>query len=194
MPRATADGVTGVIGGRLYVLIGAAKISESETVCNVYACPIGAFRTLYRYDPASNTWVTMRIAPHFHRNGAGGVINGKFYVAGGYDDYGKATTYLDAYDPATNSWKTLAPLPTAMTGLKGAVLQNRLFIIGTQATYAYTPGTNTWVKKAVPPPNTAAQAGGASAVTIALNGLQRILVVGGDVTSAGPHPTSLYTP
>lgn len=192
-PRATADGVTGVIGGLLYVLVGTAKASETAS-CDEFSCPLGTFRTLYRYNPATDRWLTKKSAPHFHRNGAGGVINGKFYVAGGYDAQKHATRDLDAYDPATDSWKTLAPLPQTLTGLKGAVLQNRLYIIATQATYAYNPATNSWAVRAPPPPNTAAQAGAASAVTVTLGGQQRIIVAGGGETTAGPRPTSLYTP
>jgi N-acetylneuraminic acid mutarotase len=190
--RPTADGVTGVIGNRIYILIGTA--AAPGAACDQSSCPLAGFRTLYRYDPASNTLVTRRASPHFHRNAAAGVINGKFYVAGGYDDKGNATRALDVYNPATDTWATKASLPATLSGLKGTVVQGKLFVIATQATYAYNPATNSWAAKAPPPPNTAAQSGGAAATTVTLNGQPRIVVVGGNVTSAGPRPTSLYTP
>jgi Kelch motif protein len=69
MPEPTGEGVTGVINGKLYVLAGK---------CFQQFC-----RNFYRYDPATNAWTTLPSAPNSHRNGAGVVLDGKFYVAGG---------------------------------------------------------------------------------------------------------------
>jgi N-acetylneuraminic acid mutarotase len=185
--------VTGLINGRMYVLIGTAKLSERT--CDFDACPLGTFRTLYRYNPATNAWTTMTSAPHFHKRGVGGVINGRFYVVGGFDSKGNATRNLDVYNPSTNSWTTRALLPKLLTGLKATVLQNKLYVTSTTATYAYNPGTNTWALKAAPPANTSAQAEGSSAVTVTLNGQQRMIVVGGrEKSTGGLRPSSLYTP
>ena len=80
MPLHTADGVSGVIGDKLYVLPGTCSGDGWP-----YAgyCAVEAIRKLYRYNPATNIWVSKASAPHYHRNGVGGVINDKFYVAGG---------------------------------------------------------------------------------------------------------------
>lgn len=122
MPKATAAGVTGVIGGKLYVLPG---VCSGDYWPNPQYCAQLAIRKLYRYDPASNTWAQMAWCPHFHAGGASGVINGKFYVAGG-----SGAAWLDVYDPATNSWKTLAaPVPTVGSKAAGAALNNKLFVI-----------------------------------------------------------------
>jgi hypothetical protein len=193
LPNTSADGVTGVINGRMYVLIGTAKLSESR--CNSEACPLGTFRNLYRYDPVTKAWTIRAPAPHFHKKGVGGVINGKLYVVGGFDSKGDATRNLDVYNPSTNSWATGALMPKLVTGLKASVLQNKLYVVSTTATYAYNPATNTWALKAAPPVNTAAQAEGSSAVTITVNGQQRMVVVGGrEKSTGGLRPTSLYTP
>ena len=192
IPRASANGVTGVINGKMYVLIGTAKLSE--TACDFDSCPLGTFRILYRYNPVSNSWVTLKSAPHFHRNGAGGVINGKFYVVGGFDSKGNATRNLDVYNPANNSWTTLALLPKLLTGLKASVLQGKLYVASTTATYAYNPATNAWAQKAAPPTNSTGRAVGAAAVTVTLSGKQRMVVVGGPENSAGVPRTSIYTP
>jgi hypothetical protein len=109
-------------------------------------------RTLFRYSPTTNFWSWKRPAPHYHANGAGGVINGKFYVAGG-----AGVAALDRYDPATDTWTTLAPLPKAGTA-RGAALQGKLYVVvetGTYPTivrraYAYDPATNKWTSKAAP--------------------------------------------
>jgi N-acetylneuraminic acid mutarotase len=104
-------------------------------------------RVLFRYDPATNRWTWKRPAPHYRWGGAGGVINGKFYVTGGSD------RSLDRYDPATDTWTTLAPLPTAGAA-RGTAMQGKLFVVVLTSTgrraYAYDPATNKWTAKAAP--------------------------------------------
>jgi Kelch motif len=147
-PKNTAEGVTGVINGKLYVLPGLCSTYEYPP----YGCVSGPIRTLFRYSPTTNFWSWKRPAPHYHANGAGGVINGKFYVAGG-----DGVAALDRYDPATDTWTTLAPLPKAGPA-RGAVLQGKLYVVvetGTYPTivrraYAYDPATNKWTSKAAP--------------------------------------------
>lgn len=188
----SADGVTGVINGKLYVLIGTAP--RDPNTCDLVSCPLGTFRIFARFDPVTQVWVSRKPAPHYHRSGVGGVINGKFYVVGGYDSKGNVTRNLDVYTPSTDSWTTKALLPQIGIGLKGAVVNNKLLVISTQATFLYDPVTDTWTQRAAPPANTAAQAVGASAVTVTLNGKQRVYVVGGLSASGTAVPSSVYTP
>lgn len=184
MPRPTADGVTGVIGGKLYVLTGS---------CG--NCAEFISRRFYRYDPATNTWAFLAWVPRAHRNGVGGVINGRFYVAGGVDG-NSITTNLDLYDPTTNRWTARAPLPTAVTQAGGAVLNNKLYVVGgfdsSRMVYAYDPVTNTWQTKASMP--TARH--GLAAVTITAFGNSKILAVGGDGGSdpKAPAANEAYKP
>jgi len=139
MPLFTADGVTGVIDGKLYVLPGTCA---TENWPSRGYCEQPAIRKLFRYNPATNIWAQMAPSPHFHARGAGGVIDGKFYVAGGSNGAGGSSgPYLDVYDPATNSWKTLPPMPAAGSG-PGAVIHGKLFVIVGTSTYSYNPVTN----------------------------------------------------
>jgi N-acetylneuraminic acid mutarotase len=125
--------------------------------------------------------------------GAGGVINGKFYVAGGRNRNSRATNRLDVYDPVTNRWSTLAPMPTARSGSAAAVLQGRLYVIGSNnanpgdpqgMTEAYSPTTNTWTIKT---PMPGAGRGDLAAGRITHNGQGHILAVGGtDVEGSSP--------
>ena len=85
MPKSTAEGVTGVIDGKLYVLPGAC---DSNFWPNPGYCEVEEIRRLYRYNPATNKWAARKQAPHFHRGGAAGVIGGKLYVAGGVKGVG----------------------------------------------------------------------------------------------------------
>lgn len=182
MPKVTADGVTGVIDGKLYVLPGTCS---GDGWPNPGYCETEPIRQLYRYDPGTNTWLARRSAPHYHKSGAGGVINGKFYVVGGFNASGQPVAALDVYDPATNTWQTLAPIPTA-GGARAAVIQGKLFVIswGTGTTlhaYAYNPATNTWKSRAAP-----SSVFGA-VVKVTLHGLPYLV-------SVGSSSTELYKP
>jgi len=192
MPKATADGVSGVIGTKLYVLPGTCS---GDRWPDPRYCETEPIRKLYRYDPSTNTWATRASAPHYHKNGAGGVINGKFYVAGGSNNY-QATAALDVYDPATNTWKTLAPLPTSNTFAAGAVLGNKLVVAAWSyvdgkaviRTYSYDPVTNKWTAKASPP-NVGALA------RVGISGKSYVISVGGTGSCCDSElPSQLYTP
>ena len=189
LPIFSAEGVTGVINGKLYVLPGACS---GDRYPNPGYCAEEPTRRFYRYDPTTNAWIGRRAAPHFHLGGAGGVIDGKFYVAGGLNGF-QPVADLDVYDPAMNTWRTLAPLPTAGAAI-GAVLQNRLFVVsgsgGTLHTYAYNPGTNSWATKASP------TSGHDAVARVTLDGHSYLLAVGG---SHGadldiPNDSELYAP
>jgi hypothetical protein len=184
MPKATADGVTGVINGKLYVLPGTCS---GDFWPDPHYCEQEPIRQLFRYDPVANTWTTLAQAPHFHANGVGGVIHGKFYVAGG-----SGGAILDVYDPWSNSWRTLAPLPAPRVRSAGAIQNSKLWVIGSNGsdrrTFAYDPVTNRWTTRAPLP------VGGATEAAALINDSQsHILVVGGGTTEK-PAPSELYTP
>jgi N-acetylneuraminic acid mutarotase len=174
MPKRTAEGVTGVINGKLYVLPG--LVDE-----NLEQKPI---RRLYRYDPATNKWGARRSAPHFHRLAAAGVIGGKFYVAGGL-----GSTDLDVYDPATDSWTTRTPIPKAGRAI-GTALDGKLYVIVGLDAYVYNPATNKWSAIADP------MWGHEGAVRVVINGKPKLLAVGGFRSLSGQDPTNteVYTP
>jgi N-acetylneuraminic acid mutarotase len=186
MPKFTAEGVTGVIDAKLYVLPGTCSGDAWPTAGYCAEEPI---RQLFRYDPITNTWITRRSSPHFHRSGAAGVIDGRLYVAGGL-----GVADLDVYDPATNSWKALASMPTAGRAI-GATLGGKLFVIvgeGSELhTYVYSPATNTWKTRASP------TWGHDAVVRVTLNGTSRLLAVGGSHGGPDldiPNDSELYTP
>jgi N-acetylneuraminic acid mutarotase len=177
LPIFSAEGVSGVIDGKLYVLPGA---------CNGNGYPSPGYcaeeqtRRFYRYDPVTNTWVTRRQAPHFHRHGAAAVLDGKFYVAGGSAEFGfTPVTALDVYDPATNTWRTLAPIPAGGSA-SGAALQGQFFVVVGGSAYAYNRVTNQWKARAAP------QIFGSMA-RVTLDGLPHLIM------ADGSH-TMMYTP
>jgi N-acetylneuraminic acid mutarotase len=170
LPHKTSSGVAGVIGGKLYVLPG---------ICS--GCS-GSNRTrqFYRYDPATNTWTSLRQAPHQHYQGVGGAINGKFYVAGGTDSI-TTSRHLDVYNPVTNTWATKAPMHTVRIFAAGAVLNNKLYVVGGRGATelstveAYDPVSITWTTKAPLPTAREQHAVG----TVTINGGSKLLAVGG---------------
>jgi N-acetylneuraminic acid mutarotase len=192
MPLHTADGVSGVIGDKLYVLPG--TCSGEGYPAKSY-CETEPIRKLFRYNPSTNIWVTKASAPHYHKNGAAGVINNKFYVVGGNKDFDAPTRALDVYDPATNTWKTLASLPVALQPVTGAALREKFYVVGGNSggvkAYAYDPATNKWTSKAAP-----TVAGGSnSAAKVFLNGTSRLLMIAGAITDAPDfNGSQIYTP
>jgi hypothetical protein len=190
MPLHTAEGVSGAISGKLYVLPGACS---GDGYPGTGFCADEPIRTLYRYDPATNTWSTRRSCPHYHRSGGGGVIDGKFYVVGGGKTINDATGTLDVYDAATNTWTTRATMPTAARLARATVIQNKLFVVamtltGTLKAYRYNPVTNVWTSRAAPPTFGALS-------RIQLNSTASVLSVGGDGQLGDPPtPSQLYTP
>ena len=184
MPIFSAEGVTGVIGTRLYVLPGACG---GNAYPNPGYCAEEATRRFYRYDPGTDTWTSRRQTPHYHRGGAAAVIAGKLYVAGGVGPDILGVADLDVYDPETNTWRSLAPLPTAGFA-RGAALGGEFHVLvvrydGTSPDfrhYAYSPVTGQWKTKA--PPDVIG-----SATKVTLNGSARIFTATG-------NRSALFTP
>ncbi len=187
MPKRTAEGVTGAIGGQLYVLAGQC---DADARGQGASCKFQDTRRFFRYSPATNSWDARQAAPHVHRKGAAGVIDGKLYVAGGLANFGnRAVADLDVYDPATNTWKTLAPMPRGGAAI-GTVLDGKLFVITGSNAYFYNPQTNTWTTRAAP------EFAHDAVVRVRIDGDPFLLAVGGNHGPAPgtPNATELYTP
>jgi N-acetylneuraminic acid mutarotase len=178
---AAGGGVTGVIGGKLYVVSGCFQAQD----------PWGYFETcnalFFRYTPATNKWVRLP-SPFAGAVGPsiGGVIAGKFYVMAGSPWTREAQ--MAVYDPATNRWTPKNPLGLSRPGAASTVLGSKLYVMGgrrynaqTDAmetldiTTVYDPATNAWTRRApLPSPRI-----GIAATKVFLNGQPRLEVVGG---------------
>jgi hypothetical protein len=186
LPIFGAEGVSGVIAGKLYVLPGAC--SGDRWPVDPRYCAEEPTRRLFRYNPATNMWVSKRQAPHVHRAGAAGVIGDKLYVVGGFNSFTPVSA-LDVYNPGTNSWRTLAPIPQPGHAI-GAVLQGKLHVLVGTKHFAYDLATNRWRTLA------SSQFGHDALLRVQLNGRAHLLAVGGN---HGPNldmanPSELYTP
>jgi N-acetylneuraminic acid mutarotase len=189
LPHGTTGGVTGVINGKLYLLTGS---------CPQHQCATDPIRKLWRYDPGTNRWNTsLPPCPEPHYLGAGGVIAGKFYVAGGYGE-SIQNLHLHVFDPATNKWTAKASLPVYKTSAAGAVLGGKLYLMGgfepnrnwVNTVRVYNPTTNTWTTKA--PMLTARY--GLAAGRLTINGRSYILAVGGHGGINASRANERYTP
>jgi N-acetylneuraminic acid mutarotase len=112
LPRASAGGVSAVIGGKLYVYV--ANWGEAEAY-------------LYRYNPSTDGWTQRAKPPTVQHLAAVGVIDGKMYVAGGYTNKPAVAT-LSVYDPASNSWSIKAAMPTARAAVTGRAINGKLYV------------------------------------------------------------------
>jgi N-acetylneuraminic acid mutarotase len=146
MPGPGGCGAGGVLGGKLYVYSSFVP---------------GVLHRFDRYDPATNTWATLPspLSEHGHP-AAAGVVNGKFYLAGGMSSAAPSAT-LESYDPATNAWAARAPMPTPRSGAVGVVINGLLYVIGGNSggpplntMVVYTAGSNnTWRSVSLMPTN-----------------------------------------
>jgi len=86
---------------------------------------------------------------------AAATLDGKIWVAGGFNRSFVPVDRLDMYDPATNTWTTKAAMHVARGGLALAVLGGSLYAVGGDdiagTLEVYDPATDTWTLKAPAP-------------------------------------------
>jgi N-acetylneuraminic acid mutarotase len=148
--RFDLNGVS-VIGGRLYVT-GGSRGNPGSFVST---------KTLYVYDPGTNTWVQKANMPQVGGCGAQGVIAGLLYV---YIGCGTGQSQLYRYNPATNTWITLAPSRALHQFGVGEVIGGKFYLAGgfreSARLEVYNPATNTWTTRAPMPEPRSHMAGG----------------------------------
>jgi N-acetylneuraminic acid mutarotase len=169
MPTVGGGGVTGVINGKLYVETECIDTSfqESNQCSPDY---------LYRYNPATDRWVTLPRPAGVHGCGVGGVLYGKLYVLGVESFTEGLPLTMEVYDPATNKWTYAARPPVRQACGEAAAQGGKLYVMGgTDQTSIYHPLSNTWSTGAPLPTGQ----GRLAAARVFLNGQPRIEVVGG---------------
>ena len=184
MPIFSAEGVTGVIGTRLYVLPGACG---GNAYPNPGYCAEEATRRFYRYDPGTDTWTSRRqdspLSPR--RRGRGNC--GQALRGGRRRTRNPRCGRPRRVRSGDQHLAQLAPLPTAGFA-RGAALGGEFHVLvvrydGTTPDfrhYAYSPVTGQWKTKA--PPDVIG-----SATKVTLNGSARIFTATG-------NRSALFTP
>ncbi|HEY7731828.1 MAG TPA: kelch repeat-containing protein [Gaiellaceae bacterium] len=106
--------------------------------------------TVTRYDPASDSWQTVRPLPQATRAAAGAAVADRVFVVGGTTAAGN-TAAVWAYDPARDRWSPRAPLPEPRYNHSAVALDGRLYVLGGLAdrrpsrdVFVYSPGENRW--------------------------------------------------
>lgn len=102
------------LGECLYVA-GGISMDEKMTVVDQLACEV--------YNLISNSWAAFTSLPVPHVGAGSAVMEGKFYVLGGYsqEDYSD-TTLVHRYDPAAQSWENMGKMPRPNNDIRASVL------------------------------------------------------------------------
>lgn len=148
LPAARQDPTAGIVGNRLIVAGG--------TMANAIGEGWDFVASAMSYDLVEGVWTD--IAPMLvgRTEPGSGVINGRFYVAGG-NTANAITGEAESYDPATNSWSQLQSMPTPRYSVGATVVNGLLYVAGgfsdqsavpTNAFEVYDPAKNTWIARA----------------------------------------------
>jgi N-acetylneuraminic acid mutarotase len=105
---------------------------------------------LARYDPATDSWETLRRMPEAVRAGAAASVGGVLYVTGGTTTEGNSRAVY-AYDRATDEWSERAPLPEPRFNHAAVALGGKIYVLGgfhegveRRDVFVYDPATDTW--------------------------------------------------
>jgi N-acetylneuraminic acid mutarotase len=161
----------------------------------------------------TNSWVMRAAPPIDHRFGAGAVVNGKFYLAGGFklvsatptnSEFEEETRQLDVYDPASNSWTTKHPFSFSRSSMAAAALGGKLFLLGgccfpsefpSTQVEVYDPMTDSWANKAPLPIGTILGAASAAAGKLFyVSGVVYHGTMEEQPSQPGPSEVYAYTP
>lgn len=90
---------------------------------------MNALGALERYSFEASRWETLPPMPTPRGSMAGGVVNGKVLVAGGFNGTSDLSV-LESFDPEVGSWETLAPLSVPRCGCGSVVHNGNLYVVG----------------------------------------------------------------
>ena len=194
MPTRRGAAAAGVANGKIYITGGANSLSGVTENGIHPARPHNVMPTVEEYDPAANTWKTVRpllLARNHHV--AVGVAD-KIYVIGGrvgaafISGTSNNVDLVEMYDPATDLWMPRARMPTARSAIGAGVYNNQILVAGGEgqdqrflaafkAVEAYDPALNRWqILPSMPRPRHGLAVGAIG---------NRLYTVSGDGQSAG---------
>ena len=117
--------IVGAVNGKIYAIGG-----RVNTIFNTGANT----DAVEEYDPPTDMWNSVKMKMPTPRSGvAGGVYNGRIFVAGGeVEDTRMNGSFraVEAYDPAADEWTVMPPMLIARHGLAGAVVGDTLHMVG----------------------------------------------------------------
>ncbi|XP_068443864.1 kelch-like protein 26 [Clinocottus analis] len=100
---------------RLYVA-GGITVDDNARAVDQLACEV--------YDPVDDSWTAFASLPVPHVGAGGAVLEGKFFVLGGYsqDDYSD-TGMVHRYDPTAHRWENMGRMPGPNNDTQASVLR-----------------------------------------------------------------------
>jgi len=145
LPVSTGDNAVATYQGTVYSAYGYTGLNDTSD--------------MYAYSADSGAWTKLASAADTREAPAHGIINGKFYAAGGWGSSGNPDPKLEVYDIASNTWSTAASTPKPYAGSGSAVLDGKLYSVGgctgtacgTTDVTAYDPATDSWASLAAYP-------------------------------------------
>lgn len=76
---------------------------------------------------------------------AAATMNGKIYVAGGWDSSGRALSNVECYDPINDAWSVKGPMKYARRNFSIVELNGKMYAIGFERHIErYDPNKNEW--------------------------------------------------
>lgn len=186
MPVTRYRFAAGCVGGTDIIVAGGLDSVASSDA----ASPLTNSSVL-NYNIKTNQWTVLPPLPTPRMDCAGAVVDGKFYVVGGYEKDYAVSTKNEIY--AEGKWSVGAPLPKARGDVTADVVNGKVFVVGgvdeafnfADNVYAYSPSKDTWSeKRKLPVPH-------GDSVAVTVNGV--LHVVGGESFSGETAPCS-YDP
>ncbi|XP_028420205.1 kelch-like protein 33 isoform X2 [Perca flavescens] len=102
------------LGECLYVA-GGFTAADDMSFVDQLACEV--------YNPVDDSWTAFTPLPVPHVGAGGAVLEGKFYVLGGYSQENHRDTKLvHRYDPTTQNWENMGKMPGPNNGIRATVL------------------------------------------------------------------------
>jgi len=194
MPTRRGAASAGVANGKIYVTGGANSLPGVNENGIHPARPHNVVATVEEYDPAANSWKTVRPLLLARNHHATVGVGDKIYVIGGrvgaafISSASNNVDLVEMYDPASDLWTPRARMPTARSAIGAAVYNNNILVAGGEgqdqrflaafkAVEAYDPALNRWqVLPSMPHPRHGLAVGAVG---------NRLYTVSGDGQSAG---------
>ena len=194
MPTRRGAAAAGVANGKIYVTGGANSLSGVTENGIHPARPHNVMQIVEEYDPAANSWKTVRplLLARNHHVAVG--VGDKVYVIGGrvgsafISGTSNNVDLVEMYDPAANLWMPRTRMPTARSAIGAGVYNNQILVAGGEgqdqrllaafkAVEAYDPVLNRWqILPSMPHPRHGLAVGAIA---------NRLYTVSGDGQSAG---------
>ncbi len=112
-----------------------------------------AINGIYRYDLTTGLWTTLTTLLTATSRMDPIALNGKIYVAGGYNTTAAEINNLQIFSTTANSWSTGAALPVKLSHYSAVAYNGEIYLIGgyngntyavTNTLYIYNPISNSW--------------------------------------------------